>query len=281
MTAAPLLPEIRVDDDAPADEARAFLERDRLGAAYALADLDGEERSRWWIARQEAEPIALALIVDSLSFRPCFLTGEPAGIGELIREGVREPRIIVAAPPAARPAIEAVYRFERVDRMYRMAVDRSAFEPRTPQRVVRLGAEHVEDVVDLYGHVARSYFTPERLTRELYFGVYSGSTLAAAAGTHTRSLRSGVAAVGNVLTRVAFRGRGMATSVTSAVTEAALVLHRDVVLNVRQDNAPAVAVYRRLGYHVHAPYFEGPAARRAGWERITRTLFGANDGSTT
>ena len=56
---------------------------------------------------------------------------------------------------------------------------------------------------------------------------------------------------------------------------------RDVVLNVRQDNGPAVAVYRRLGYHVHAPYFEGPAVRRAGWERITRTLFGANDGSTT
>ena len=281
MTAAPLLPEIRVDEGAPADEARAFLERDRLGAAYALADLDGEERSRWWLARHEGEPIALALIVDSLAFRPCFLAGDSAGVGELIREGVREPRIIVAAPPAARPAIEAVYRFERVDRMYRMAVDRSAFEPRTPQRVVRLGAEHIEDVIDLYGHVARSYFTPERVTRELYFGVYSGATLVAAAGTHTRSLRSGVAAVGNVLTRVAFRGLGMATSVTSAVTEAALVEYRDVVLNVRQDNAPAVAVYRRLGYHVHAPFFEGPAVRRAGWERITRTLFGANDGSTT
>ena len=281
MTAAPLLPEIRVDEGAPADEARAFLERDRLGAAYALADLDGEERSRWWLARHEGEPIALALIVDSLAFRPCFLAGDSAGVGELIREGVREPRIIVAAPPAARPAIEAVYRFERVDRMYRMAVDRSAFEPRTPQRVVRLGAEQIEDVVDLYGHVSRTYFTPERVARELYFGVYSGSTLVAAAGTHTRSLRSGVAAVGNVLTRVAFRDRGMATSVTSAVTEAALVQHRDVVLNVRQDNAPAVAVYRRLGYHVHAPYIEGPAVRRAGWERITRTLFGANDGSTT
>jgi len=280
MSAAPLLPEIRIDEDASADEARTFLERDRLGSAYALADLDGEERSRWWLARRDEEPIALVLIVDSLPFRPCFASGDPSAIGELIREGVREQRVIVAAPPAARPAIEAVYRFERVDRMYRMAVDRAAFLPQVTHRVVRLGAEQLEDIIDLYGHVARTYFTPQRVGREIYYGVYAGATLVAAAGTHTRSARSGVAAVGNVLTRVSHRGRGMAASVTSAVTEAALVEHPDVVLNVRQDNAPAVAVYNRLGFHIHASFIEGPAARRAGWERITRTLFGANDGST-
>ena len=44
--------------------------------------------------------------------------------------------------------------------------------------------------------------------------------------------------------------------------------HRDVVLNVRQDNTPAVAVYERLGYRVHAPFIEGPAVRRSTWDRI-------------
>ena len=76
-----------------------------------------------------------------------------------------------------------------------------------------------------------------------------------------------IAAVGNVLTRLAYRGRGMATSCTSAVTEAALEQHRDVVLNVRHDNAPAVAVYDRLGYRTHGTFLEGPAVRRAAWER--------------
>jgi predicted GNAT family acetyltransferase len=61
----------------------------------------------------------------------------------------------------------------------------------------------------------------------------------------------------------------MATSVTSAVTEAALAEHRDVVLNVREDNAVAIAVYERLGYRPHARFVEGPAVRRAPWERIT------------
>jgi predicted GNAT family acetyltransferase len=83
-----------------------------------------------------------------------------------------------------------------------------------------------------------------------------------------------MAAVGNVLTRLAYRNRGMATSVTSAVTEAALENHRDVVLNVRQDNLPAISVYRRLGYDVHGPFIEGPAVRRAVWDRLTKNLFG-------
>ena len=83
-----------------------------------------------------------------------------------------------------------------------------------------------------------------------------------------RSKRAGLAAVGNVLTRLAYRGRGMATSCTSVVTEAALEEHQDVVLNVRQDNAPAIAVYDRLGYVTHGPFIEGPALRRAAWQRL-------------
>ena len=77
-----------------------------------------------------------------------------------------------------------------------------------------------------------------------------------------------------MLTRLAHRGRGLATACTSAVTAAALETHRDVVLNVRQDNVTAISVYRRLGYREHASFVEGPAVRRAVWERLTKNLFG-------
>lgn len=270
MTAAPLMPEIRIEDQPPADRARAYFERDRIMAAYALADIDASEieRARWWTATRGDEVVAAALIVEALPFRPCFASGEKDALAAIFRDGIREPRIVVATPPAGRLAVESVYRLERVEKMHRMAVDVATFRPRVAHTVTRLGADHIDDVIDLYGHASRTYFTPERLAREIYFGVYVGVTLAAAAGTHVRSRRSSIAAVGNVLTRLAYRDRGMATSVTSAVTAAALEEHRDVVLNVRQDNAPAIAVYDRLGYHVHGPFIEGPAVRRSAWDRI-------------
>ena len=270
MTAAPLLPEIQVEEQIPAARLRDFLSQDRLLSAYALADLDAAdiERARWWSASRGDAIVAAVLVVEALAFRPCFAIGETGALLAILREGLRETRLVVSTPPAGRVAVEAIYRFERVDRMHRMAVDGAAFQPRVTHRVMRLGPDELEDVIDLYGYASRSYYTPERLARELYFGIYSGTSLVSAAGTHVRSQRSGLAAVGNVLTRVAYRDRGMATSVTSAVTAAALEQHADVVLNVRQDNSPAIAVYHHLGYHVHGPFVEGPAVRRNALDRF-------------
>ncbi len=270
MTAAPLIPEIRIDERSAPEDVRAFFERDRLLAAYALADLDpaNVDAPRWWVARRGTDIAAAALLVDVLPFRPCFAMGEIEGLAALFRE-MREPRLILAAPMPARIAVEQSYRFERVDRMRRMTVDAHAFRPRVAHRVVRLGPDHVEDLVELYGEASRSYFTAARIAREIYFGIYVDGRIASAAGTHVRSAAAGIAAVGNVLTRLPFRERGMATSVTSAVTAAALDEHRDVVLNVRETNEPAIAVYERLGYRRHTTFLEGPAVRRAPWERIT------------
>jgi RimJ/RimL family protein N-acetyltransferase len=274
MTAAPSLPEIKIDAHASAEAAREFLERDRLMAAYALADIDQPEieGARWWIARRDGEIAAVVLIVEGLPFRPCFATGGSDGLAAIFREAIREPRVLLATPPRSRGAVEMTYRFERVDHMRRMAVNIHRFRPRINQQVKRLDAGDLDAVIDLYGHASRTYFTPARMKREIYFGIFQGDTLVSAAGTHVRSVRSGLAAVGNVLTRLAYRGRGMARSVTSAVTEVALEQHRDVVLNVREDNEPAIAVYERLGFLTHGQFIEGPAVRRPGWERLFGSL---------
>ncbi len=270
MTAAPLVPDISVDERSSPEDVRAFFESDRLLAAYALADLDraNVDTARWWIARRDRDTVAAALLVDVLPFRPCFAMGEPEGLAAIFR-GLSEPRLILATPPLGRIAVEQAYRFERVDRMRRMTVDLRSFRPRISHPTVRLGPEHLDDLIELYGEAARSYFTTQRLAREIYFAIYEGGRIASAAGTHVRSAEAGIAAVGNVLTRMPYRDRGMATTVTTAVTAAALEEHRDVVLNVRETNEPAFAVYERLGYRVHATFLEGPAVRRAPWERIT------------
>src|SRR5437667_9573390 len=131
MSAAPSLPEIKIDAHASADEARAFLERDRLMAAYALADIDQPEveGARWWIARRDGDIAAVVMIVEGLPFRPCFATGASDGLAAIFREAIREPRVLLATPPRSRGAIEMTYRFERVDHMRRMNVHVNRFRP--------------------------------------------------------------------------------------------------------------------------------------------------------
>ena len=274
MSAAPALPGLEVERDVSRDDLARFLSEDRLFAAYALADLDAENVSgaRWWLARRDTTPVAAALAMVDLSFRPLFLVGEVQGAAALLRHGVREPRVIVAAPLEHRPVVEEAYRLERVDRMLRMVVDGASFRPSEPFRPVRLDASFLDDVIDLYGLASRTYFTPRRLEREIYFGIYDGSSLVAAAGTHVRSTEFGVAAVGNVLTRPTYRDRGLATACSSAVTAACLEQHRDVVLNVREDNDPAIAVYRRLGYRVHRPFMESVGYRRVGLRAVFENI---------
>src|SRR2546430_7175749 len=113
MTAAPLLPEIRLADQPSAESAHAFFQRDRLMSAYALADIDAAEieKARWWTATRGDVVVACALVVEALPFRPCFASGESEALGSIFREGIREPGIVVAPPRPGRPAVAAVYPF--------------------------------------------------------------------------------------------------------------------------------------------------------------------------
>ena len=71
---------------------------------------------------------------------------------------------------------------------------------------------------------------------------------------------SGVAAIGNVFTRPSARGRGLARATTTAVArELRASGIATIVLNVRRNNGPAIAVYRRLGFDVHGDFDEGLA----------------------
>jgi ribosomal protein S18 acetylase RimI-like enzyme len=128
------------------------------------------------------------------------------------------------------------------------------------------------DIVDLnrlYGLGFAGWLPADSIANGVYYGVRIAGRLVAAAGTHVISPEGRIAAVGNVMTHIDFRGRGFAKQTTSAVTQELLRSCDDVVLNVRADNPPALAAYRALGFRDYCHFEERLVHRRGGpWDSI-------------
>jgi RimJ/RimL family protein N-acetyltransferase len=236
---------------------RDFLERDRLYAAYAICDLDEREfgRTRWGVAREAGEAIAVVLEYGGYAPQPVFVMGDTAGIAAILREVIRPKAAYLAGLPEHLPALEGLYTFEAGAPMVRMWVDRPSFRP-YPGEVRRILPIEAGDLNRLYQLGFTAWLPSTALTEGVYYGVWVSGRLVAAAGTHVISREARLAAVGNVLTHVDYRGRGYATAVTGAVTAELLRTCDQVVLNVRSDNPPALAAYRRLGYREHIRFEE-------------------------
>jgi ribosomal protein S18 acetylase RimI-like enzyme len=236
---------------------REFLERDRLFAAYAICDLGDREfsRTRWGIAMAGDEPIAVGMEYSGITPQPMVVIGEPAGIAAILRDIVRPRAAYVAAKAESLPAVAQHYRVEAGPEMVRMWVDRGTFQPMT-SRVDRLLPVDVSDLNRLYQLGFAAWLPPSAIAEGVYYGIRVNGRLVAAAGTHVISREAGLAVVGNVLTHADHRGRGYAKATTSAVTAELLRYCDQVALNVRADNPPAIAAYRRLGYQEHCRFEE-------------------------
>jgi RimJ/RimL family protein N-acetyltransferase len=236
---------------------RGFLGRDRIFAAYAICDLDEREfgKTRWGVALVDGTPVAVALEYTGPTPQPLFVMGEPDGIAAVLRAVIRPRVAYCAALPDSLVAVGSLYRVEAAPQMVRMAVDRTRFRP-YPADVQRLSPLDSGHLNRLYQVGFASWLPASSIASGIYYGIRVGGKLVAAAGTHVISPSARLGVVGNVLTHADHRGRGYATAVTSAVTEELLRACDLVVLNVRSDNPPALAAYRRLGYVEHVRFEE-------------------------
>jgi ribosomal protein S18 acetylase RimI-like enzyme len=101
----------------------------------------------------------------------------------------------------------------------------------------------------LYAHFPENHYDARMLQTGRYFGIKQGMELISAAGVHVYSPDYGAAALGNVITHPEHQGRGLSTRVCARLCQA---LRADGIehigLNVKADNAPAIAVYTRIGF---------------------------------
>jgi ribosomal protein S18 acetylase RimI-like enzyme len=257
---------------------RSFLETDRLYSAYALCDLDDREflRTRWGVATVAGKPTAVVLQYAGYSPQPIFVMGEPPGVAAILSDVIKPRTAYVAARQEHIPAINTIYRVESGPPMLRMWVDAQNFRP-FPADVQRMLPVEIGELNRLYQLGFASWLPASAISDGLYFGQRVNGRLVSAAGTHVISPSARLAVVGNVMTHADFRGRGYATAVTGAVTAELLKFCDQVVLNVRADNPPALAAYRRLGYQVNVTFEERLIHRLelpwSGWTGAIRRMF--------
>lgn len=249
---------------------RAFLDRDRALTAYMLGDLDPAlwPESEFLGALCRNELAAVVLLYRGLD--PTIITayGEPDGVRAVL-DAVPLPReMYTLMPPGLGEVIHAYYMIPDPHTEWRMVLDADAFRAPALTGVQRILPEHADLLAALY-HMAAGpgeeivAFSPAQIARGVFYGVWRDGALVATAGTHIWSQAERVAAVGNVFTHPAWRGRGYATRCTGAVVRDALTAGMDpVVLNVAQDNAAAIRVYEGLGFRRYAAFTEGPGLRK-------------------
>lgn len=249
-------------------ELERWLADDRPLAAYALGHLEWGlfEWASFWVAEG---PQGTAIVMHAGALGASTVTiGAARGVAAIVslHPGARRTYLSTASPEHM-PVLRRAYYVRDTLSMTRMSVTGVTFRPvEAPLETVvrRLRGRDAMKVNALYAtEGGPSQYTLETIERAVYYGMFDGHRLVSVAGTHIVAPNQAIAVVGNVFTDAAYRGLGLATRVTSAVTHE--LLERgcaEVALTVDPGNTPALAAYMRLGYQSGAPVVEARLERR-------------------
>jgi GNAT superfamily N-acetyltransferase len=241
---------------------RALLHRDRPWALYALGDLDARRQHYcgWYV-----RGASVALLYREFDTPILFA----AGTTDVLADVPEVDACLLHVPEPFLGAVERRFELEWVCPMLRMVLDPASFSQRAGRAVVEpLGSAHERELRELYADgrdhgEEPDFFMPIQLGDDTFFGVRDNGRLVAAGGTHLYSAAESVGAIGNVYTRRSHRERGLAAAVVAAIVERLIARRTETIgLNVKPRNAAAIRLYERLGFGVHARFWEGRAVRR-------------------
>jgi ribosomal protein S18 acetylase RimI-like enzyme len=242
-----------------------FARRDVALHLYELGDLDPFfwPRTRWWGLLRDGELHAIALIYEG---------GDPPTLLALGRD---DGGAVVRLLSRLREALPARVYAHLSPGLVESLAPRFVAEPhglhlkmtlRDPARVRDVDTTAVDalgesDLAALQQLYARAYpgnwFDARMLATGRYYGVFEHDAIVCVAGVHVYAPTVGVAALGNVTTDAALRGRGLARTTTAKLCTALLDDGITAIgLNVLADNAAAIRCYERLGFVVEAEYDE-------------------------
>lgn len=241
-----------------------FLRRNTWLHLYELGDLDDFFwQYTTWYALEEAQQIQSLVLVYSGYKLPVLL-----GLAENVAPARELLQSIMPLLPARFDAhlsgdlariLAGDYRIESYGPHYKMALmDTSRLDMVDTSEVVPLTVADVDELQALYSiSYPVNSFDPRMLETGHYYGIRRDAMLVSIAGVHVYSPRYKVGVLGNVTTHPDYRGQHLGTMVCAKLCEALLETVDHIGLNVKADNAIAIACYKRLGFEVVGEYDEG------------------------
>lgn len=121
-------------------------------------------------------------------------------------------------------------------------------DPRDLPEATRLGPTDVDDMTDLVTRTRPGPFLPRTITLGTYLGIRIDGKLVAMAGERMRL--PGCTEVSAVCVDDPHRGQGYAAGLVRAVVARIHARGETAFLHVIDDNAPAIALYEKLGFTV-------------------------------
>lgn len=242
---------------------RPILQHNRAYAAYAIAQLDRQmfDDNEWY---RSSGPAGSALVLHSRSGlgRAMFAIGEAAALDAALSLHPGPRFAFGSLYPDHRRVVEKYFVMTRPQTMFRMSVTKDSFNvvPGEARRLRGVDVAAVNRIYSVEGGPAA--YRPSHLEEGVYYGIEVDGRIVSVAGTHVVSRAEGVAVVGNVFTHPRYRGGGLATEVTSAVTQEVLDYCDLVVLTVEEQNSPALNIYLKLGYETQCTLHETPLIRK-------------------
>jgi ribosomal protein S18 acetylase RimI-like enzyme len=250
---------------------RCLLSADSGWSLYAIGDLDPAffDNTQWF-----SHGSAVALLFKGFNSPVLFTLGKTAPLQGLLREVLgTNSQFYLSVQNNALQIIKQYCTVQDEQLMFRMVLDTAAssggsLDQRTisaTDAMTRLTLKQVPLLRQLYADgvatgEAPDFFTDIMVEQGIYFGIFDGDQLIAAAGTHLVSEEESVAAVGCVYTHRRHRGRKLSQHVTGAVVGALIERGiKTIGLNVKASNTPAIAVYEKLGFRRHCLFYEGLA----------------------
>ena len=230
---------------------------------YSLGDLDD---FFWpyttWYGLEENGVLNDVVLIYAGKALPTVvgISEHPDMVRELLRQvtGLLPERFHAHLSPGVEEVFRHSHELEPHGTHYRMGLhDRSALRQVDCSRVESLTETHLDELLAFYEvSYPGNWFDPRMLQTHHYVGLREARRLVSVAGVHVVSRAYRVAALGNIATHPAHRGRGYGKQVTAWLCQSLLATSDHISLNVKADNDIAIDCYKKLGFEIVASYAE-------------------------